>query len=273
MDPSIFDDDNDNEDVESEEIAAKSNMLASIGSTEKNDNLISSTNESNVTPMPPLRRKKIHKLSLQKTTNLNKTLKNRGVLYIARIPPRMTPSKIKLLLSDFGEVTRIFLQEEDATVRKRRKQNGGTGAKRYVEGWVEMASKHIAKRTAASLHMTPITNHKRSPHFGDLWNLKYLSKFQWSHLTEKVAYERRVREQKLRLETLQARRETSEYKKLVEDGKKLDQIEERRRKRIPEEGTDHQSNKRKNPPRAQFKPVDNGLDKPMKSALLASLAK
>ena len=66
---------------------------------------------------------------------------------------------------------------------------------------------------------------------GDLWNLKYLHKFKWSHLTEKVAYERRVREQKLRVEMMQARRENAAYVQMVEAGKKLDKIEARKRKR------------------------------------------
>ena len=66
---------------------------------------------------------------------------------------------------------------------------------------------------------------------GTLWNLKYLHKFKWSHLTEKVAYERRVREQKLRVEMMQARRENAAYVEMVETGKKLDKIEERKRKR------------------------------------------
>ena len=64
-----------------------------------------------------------------------------------------------------------------------------------------------------------------------MWNLKYLPKFKWSHLTEKVAYERRVREQKLRVEMMQARRENAAYVQMVETGKKLDKIEARKRKR------------------------------------------
>ena len=36
-------------------------------------------------------------------------------------------------------------------------------------------------------------------------DLKYLRGLKWSHLTEKVAYERRVREQKLREEMIEAR--------------------------------------------------------------------
>lgn len=263
MDVNIDNSDNENDNSD----ALVANEKISSTSTIDDEALVSGLDEKDTIPET---KRKIHKLSLKTTTNFNEILRNRGVLYIARIPPRMSPAKIKLLLSDFGEVTRIFLQEEDPSARKRRKKNGGTGTKRYIEGWVEMESKSLAKHVAQSLHMTPISNQKRNPHCDDLWSLKYLSKFKWSHLTEKVAYERRVREQKLRLETLQARRETSEYKKLVEDGKKLDKIEERRRKRQPD--SENQGNERKQPRQHQLKPVENGLDKSMKHELLNSLA-
>jgi ESF2/ABP1 family protein len=179
----------------------------------------------------PVRPRKVHKLSLEKTEDFNATLRRRGVVYVARVPPRLTPTKVKSLLSQFGEVTRVFLVEEDKTVRKRRRKMSGNGSKRYLEGWVEFASKRVAKHVAASLNTTPMSRTKRNVHYGDLWALKYLPKFKWSHLTEKVAYERRVREQKLRLETLQARKETAAYKQQVETGHKLDKIQERRRKR------------------------------------------
>ena len=115
------------------------------------------------------KQKKVHRLSLKKTEDFNEKLRKRGVIYIARIPPRMTPTKVKSLLGDFGEVTRIYLVEEDPTVRKRRKQNsssGKSGGKRYVEGWIEYASKKIAKHVAQSLNNTQISNHKRNPHYG-----------------------------------------------------------------------------------------------------------
>jgi ESF2/ABP1 family protein len=180
---------------------------------------------------------KVHKLSLAQTEDFNEKLRKRGVVYVARIPPRMTPTKIKALLGEHGEVTRVYLVEEDAAVRrKRRKLHGGNGSKRYTEGWVEFASKQVATHVAASLNASAITHYKRSPHYGDLWSLKYLRGFKWSHLTEKVAYERRVREQRLRLETMQARRDTVAYKQLVETGKKLDKIEERKRRREEKQG-------------------------------------
>jgi len=50
-------------------------------------------------------------------------------------------------------------------------------------------------------------------------------------LTEKVAYERRVREQKMRVEMMQARKENAAYTTLVETGKHLDRIEQRKEKK------------------------------------------
>jgi ESF2/ABP1 family protein len=118
---------------------------------------------------------------------------------------------------------------------------------------------------------------------GDLWNLKYLHSFKWSHLTEKVAYERRVREQKLRVEMMQARRENASYVQMIETGKKLDKIEERKRKREAEgTGVDKRNSKQDNHTtnddkkkrrrkHHQTQPMDARFDKPTKSALLQSL--
>ena len=137
--------------------AADSDAGASEGENEEEPNDITTIKKP----------RKIHKLSLTETEDFNKKLKKRGCIYVARVPPRMTPTKIKSLLSDFGEVTRVYLVEEDATVRKRRKKEyGGSGGKRYIEGWVEFASKRKAKHIAATLNVTPISNTKRNPHYG-----------------------------------------------------------------------------------------------------------
>lgn len=226
---------------------------------------------------------------MKKTRDFNETLNKRGVIYVARIPPRMTPTKLKNILSDYGEVTRVFCQEEDAAKRKRRRKasgsnSGSSGSKRYVEGWVEYADKHVAKRVAQALHTHPISNIKRNPHCDDLWNLKYLSQFQWSHLTEKVAYERRVREQKLRLETMQAKRETTLYKKLLAAGETLDRIAHRRQWRnsnntinnAPDDcknknNKTHSGTKRPLSSSNQVKAMDEGASRASNKALLRSL--
>ena len=60
--------------------------------------------------------------------------------------------------------------------------------------------------------------------------MQYLKGFKWSHLTEKVAYERRIREQKLRIEMMEVRRENAAFVAEMEAGKRLDYIEERRKR-------------------------------------------
>lgn len=217
------------------------------------------------------RKKKVRKLSLKKTQDFNAKLRKRGVLYIARIPPRMGPAKIKTLLSEFGPVTRVYLVEEDRAARKRRRKlagGAGAGGKRYTEGWVEFENKKVARLVGERLNNTPITNHKRSVHFGDLWNVKYLRKFKWEHLTEKVAYERRIREQKMRIEMMQARRENAAYAEKVEQGMVLDRIEERRKKKG--KSVDRLESKKDRKFR-QTSTVEEGVSGPAKKAVLGSL--
>jgi hypothetical protein len=115
-----------------------------------------------------MKKKKAYKLSLTETDNFNERLNKRGVVYVARIPPKMTPTKMKSLLSEFGPVSRVYLVEEDPSIRKRRRKDlGRSGGKRYVEGWIEFVSKNTAKHVAAALNNTSITNHKRNPHYGE----------------------------------------------------------------------------------------------------------
>lgn len=40
-----------------------------------------------------------------------------GVLYISRIPPGMRPTKVRHLMSAYGEVGRVYLQQEGASYR------------------------------------------------------------------------------------------------------------------------------------------------------------
>jgi ESF2/ABP1 family protein len=255
-DEEIIDDDDDDDGSDNEESDCSHNNDDEDDDDDKGGKGSVSNSEPN--------QRKVFKLSQTKSRDFTEALRRRGVVYMSRIPPRMNPAKVKQLLSPLGTITRVFLVEEDSTIRQRRRKNGYSGAKRYVEGWIEFENKSIAKRIAMSLNLTPISNQKRNVHYGELWNLKYLRKFRWEHLTEKVAYERRVREQKLRVELLQARKENAAYAQLVETGQKLDKIEDRKRKRG--EVTDVPTS---DVPR-QLQPVDP-TDRPAKSALLSSL--
>ncbi|XP_028735848.1 activator of basal transcription 1 [Peromyscus leucopus] len=151
-----------------------------------------------------------------------------GIVYLGHVPPRFRPLHVRNLLSAYGEVGRVFFQAEDRFVRRKKKAAAAAGGKKaakyskdYTEGWVEFRDKRVAKRVAASLHNTPMGARRRSPFRYDLWNLKYLHRFTWSHLSEHLAFERQVRRQRLRAEVAQAKRETDFYLQSVERGKRF----------------------------------------------------
>ena len=105
-------------------------------------------------------------------------IEKRGVIYLSKVPPFMKPNKVRSLFEQYGEVTRLFLQEEDAMARKKRRQSGGNGSKQFTEGWVEFADKSIAKSVAESLNGSRIASKKGDFYHDDLWSLKYLKKFK-----------------------------------------------------------------------------------------------
>lgn len=105
----------------------------------------------------------------------------------------------------------------------------------FIDGWVEFKSKKAAKNAALALNGTTIGGNKRSKVFGELWAIKYLSKFKWSHLTEQIGYEKAVREQKLRTEISQAKREAGLYLKQVERAQTNEKIAAKRAARNPEQ--------------------------------------
>ncbi|XP_051841678.1 activator of basal transcription 1-like [Antechinus flavipes] len=145
-----------------------------------------------------------------------------GIVYLGHIPPCFRPLHVRNLLSVHGEIGRVFFQTKDRSGRVRKFRSSSEGRRLgqdYTEGWVEFRDKRVAKLVAASLHNTPMGARRRSPFRYDLWNLKYLHRFKWSHLSERLAYERQVRQQRLRAEITQAKRETDFYLQSVEKNK------------------------------------------------------
>jgi len=128
-----------------------------------------------------------------------------------------------------SEVTRLYLVPEDSALARRRKKLGGQRGTNYTEGWIEFATRRQARRCEAMLHMRRIGGKKRSHYRDDTWTLKYLKHFTWSHLTEKKAYERRVREHKLRLEMVAAKKQNEEFRGLVDQHKSHQAMAERRK--------------------------------------------
>lgn len=152
-----------------------------------------------------------------------------GIIYLGHIPPRLRPKHLRNLLSVYGEIGRIFLQPEDGQVR-RRKRKSGLRRCDFTEGWVEFRDKRVAKKVAASLHNTPMGTRKRQLFFSDLWSIKYLHRFQWTHLSERLAYEQTVLQQRLRTEVSQAKRETNFYLNNVDKSAHLDSLRKKRQR-------------------------------------------
>ncbi|CAL8260188.1 unnamed protein product [Gadus morhua 'NCC'] len=149
-----------------------------------------------------------------------------GIIYIGHIPPRLRPKHLRNMLTPYGEIGRIFLQPEDGVVKKKRRKAGSRGSN-FTEGWVEFPDKRIAKRVASALHNTPMGNKKHHRFHSDLWSMKYLHRFHWTHLSERLVYEQTVLRQRLRTEVSQAKRETNFYIGNVDRSHSMDK---RRRK-------------------------------------------
>jgi ESF2/ABP1 family protein len=58
-----------------------------------------------------------------------KKKKSKGIIYISRIHPGITPPKVRHLLEGFGDVERLYLQ--DGREKERKRGNEGRGAGEY----------------------------------------------------------------------------------------------------------------------------------------------
>ena len=90
----------------------------------------------------------------------------------------------------------------------------------FTEGWVEFANKHVAREVASSLNNTQVGGKRRSPWHSDLWNIKYLPRFTWGLLNERLAYERAVHKSRLRTEVAIVKRETEHFARSVKQAKR-----------------------------------------------------
>eukprot|EP01138_Halocafeteria_seosinensis_P007507 gb/GECG01007673.1/.p1 GENE.gb/GECG01007673.1/~~gb/GECG01007673.1/.p1 ORF type:complete len:204 (+),score=34.09 gb/GECG01007673.1/:1-612(+) len=101
-------------------------------------------------------------LSKESLERFQQREKQKGIIYLSRIPPYMKPQKVRHLLEVYGKIDRIYLAPEDPVTRKRRIKSGGNRKIKYTEGWVEFMDKRIAKRVAMSLNNTSIGKNIRS---------------------------------------------------------------------------------------------------------------
>merc|ERR1711935_298279 len=115
-----------------------------------------------------------------------------GVIFISSIPRGMGPIHVRQFMVKFGELGRIYLAPRDR--QQLRKNTHRYAVDDYKEGWVEFMKKKHAKLAAATLNAQPIEQTKKKSKFsGVLWNIKYLHKTRWHHLTEQLVYEEQAK--------------------------------------------------------------------------------
>ncbi|CDW97936.1 hypothetical protein [Sporisorium scitamineum] len=195
----------------------------------------------------------IKPLSTSELEAFKKKQRKLGIIYISRIPPGMTPAKVRHILSNFGELGRIYLQDGSKPGESKKKRSG---IARYTEGWVEFTSKKVAKAAAEMLNAQPIgglaaSNSKKSGSGGgstkmgksskrfqdDVWTMKYLKGFKWHMLSEQMAQERASHAARLRTELSQSAYEQKDYLKKVERARVQNDKMERRKRKAEKLGT------------------------------------
>lgn len=168
-----------------------------------------------------------------------KAARKSGVVYISRVPPFMKPQTLRHYLSPHASkgLGRIFLTPEDHAAHLQRVKRGGNKKKSFTDGWVEFTSKTEAKLAAEMLNGNIIGGKKGNFYHDDLWNMKYLKGFKWSHLTEQIANENAERAARLREEVRKTRQENKAFLEDVEKGKMLEGMESKKKaKRKAEDG-------------------------------------
>ncbi|XP_012054373.1 PREDICTED: activator of basal transcription 1-like [Atta cephalotes] len=146
----------------------------------------------------------------------------RGIIYLSTIPKYMNIMMIREMFSAYGKVGRVYLQLVDnETQSVKHKKKTKKVIKHFTEGWIEFESKKIAKFVAETLNNTQVSTRKKSKFYDVMWNIKYLPRFKWIHLSERLAYERAVHKQRLLTEIAQAKREINFFSYNVDRSKKL----------------------------------------------------
>lgn len=150
-------------------------------------------------------------------------MEERGIVYLSRIPPYMGKTKLRRIFSKHGDIDRTYFTLEPRINRVRRIKDGGTKKKCFTEGWIEFLRKQDAKRVAALYNNAPTGGKKRHNFYReDLWCIRYLPKFTWTHLEHKIEMDKHVAESEVRNEVTLARKANKFHTKQVNKARYLE---------------------------------------------------
>jgi ESF2/ABP1 family protein len=173
-------------------------------------------------------------------TNINEIkekIRRSGLIYISNIPLGMTVNSFRKLLGDYG-IERIYL----VPLPEKISDENGKKIQGYKEGWIEFEDKIFAKLCEYQLNGKPIGGNKKCPYKDDLWTIKYLHKFKWHNLMEKINFDKNVRKNLLKTEIKQGIRENNFIIKNYEKSKAIN----KKRKREEEDNNQEKNNDEKN---------------------------
>jgi hypothetical protein len=156
----------------------------------------SSESHSETSEDDPLTFESQKELLKQKFQESQEAEEQKGVIYLPKIPPYMKASYIREYFKRYKPL-RIYLTPEDDHIQKNRTRKGGNRKRKYMDGWIEFCDKRVARYVAGNFNGTQVGGKKQHFYYSDIWNLRYLAKFKWRNLTEKLEYDRKVREKRL----------------------------------------------------------------------------
>lgn len=118
--------------------------------------------------------------------------RQKGVVYLSSIPRYMNVSKIRDFYSKF-DVERIYLTPDTRSAAKNDGKKKESKRRLYKDGWIEFKDKRVARMVAENFNGLQVGGKKGSYNYYDTWNVRYLPKFKWDNLTERIEYDRRIR--------------------------------------------------------------------------------
>ena len=140
----------------------------------------------------PIQEQEEKNKKLEEAKQYLKKQRKKGVCYIARIPRFMNITQLKLYFERF-KPGRVYLTPESDKSRKERLKNGGNRSRLYIDGWIEFMDKRVAKLVAVNFNGRQVGGKKKSQCYEDIWMIRYLPKFKWENLLERIEYDKRVR--------------------------------------------------------------------------------
>lgn len=154
--------------------------------------------------------------------NFKEKVRRSGVVYISYIPEGMTVSVLRKALSKYS-ANRIYL------VPDKTNNNGNKKRQNYKEGWVEFTDKLMAKLAEYELNGKIFGGKKRNNKFREeLWSIKYLNKFKWHHLMEKMQFNKKLREHRMKAELSQIKRENNFILEKFEQSKRINNLNKKK---------------------------------------------